>query len=242
MKLPDYLVVGECKCGTSSAYHYLTQHPQILETYGNGIDDYLGTKELRFFDRYYSKGLDWYASRFPDTANNEIVGECASVYFGRMVSLYRIQKDLPDARFIVLLRNPIDRLYSHFWHKHKWIPGWKDKYSSFEDFIDSAHEEDNYLIEKGIYVNPLARWLRYFGEDKVLVVQSEEFFSRSQDICDEIFQYLGVESFALEDFKKLNSTSKSSMKEETRDMLREFYAPYNKILYRLLGREMSWDI
>lgn len=241
MKLPDYLVVGECKCGTSSLYDYLTKHPKILETYGNGMDDYLGTKELRFFDRYYSKGIDWYTSRFPDTTEGEIVGEGASVYFGRMISLYRIKKHLPHAKIIVLLRNPIDRLYSHFCHKQKWIPGWKNKYSSFEDFIDSAREEDNYLIEKGIYVNPLRSWLKYFGE-QILIVESERLFNNSQFVCDDIFRHLEIEPFKIDNFKKLNKTSVSSMEQKTRDMLKEFYEPHNKELYNLLGYKMSWDI
>jgi len=242
MNLPDYLVVGECKCGTSSIYNYLTKHPQILETYGNGIDDYLGTKELRFFDRYYDKGLDWYKSKFPDTTSDQITGECASIYFGRMISMYRIKKDLPHAKIIVLLRNPIDRLYSHFHHMQKWIPNWKNKYDSFDSFLNSAREEDNYLIEKGIYINALSRWYDAFGE-QLLIVESETLFNESQEACDGIFEWLGVKPFKLDKFSKLNSSSVSSMKPETRRMLQEFYAPYNQEVYRLLGyKTASWDI
>lgn len=239
MNTPDYLILGECKCGTSSLYHYLTRHPQILETYGNGIDDYLGTKELRFFDRYYDKGLDWYKSRFPDTADGQITGEGASIYFGRMICQHRIEKDLPQVKVIVLLRNPVDRLYSHFCHMEKWIPNWKGKYDSFDDFLTSAREEDNYLIEKGIYVRALSKWLDAFGE-RMMVVGSEVLFNKPQDVCDNIFEWLGVDPFVLESFKKLNSSSVSSMKPQTREMLEEFYAPYNQELYDLLGCEIQW--
>ena len=237
MNLPDYLVVGECKCGTSSMYHYLTRHPQILETYGNGIDDYLGTKELRFFDRYYNKGLDWYMSRFPDTTDKQITGEGASIYFGRMISLYRIKKDLPHIKILVLLRDPVNRLYSHFCHMEKWISGWKNKYSSFDNFLNSAKEEDNYLIEKGIYVRSLSKWLDAFGK-QVMIVSSEMLFNRPQIVCDDIFKWLEIDPFMLENFKKLNSSSVSSMKPQTREMLKEFYEPYNQELYNLLGYEM----
>jgi len=240
MKLPDYLVVGECKCGTSFAYYHLIQHPQILETLGNGIDDYLGTKELRFFDRYYSKGLDWYKSRFPDTKENEIVGEGASVYFGRMISLYRIKKDLPHVKIIVLLRNPVDRLYSHFCHMQKWIPGWKNKYDSFENFINSAREEDNYIIEKGIYISALSRWMDMFKE-QLAIIKSEEFFEQSQKTCDSIFEHLEIEPFKLKNFKKMNSSTTSHIKQETREMLLDFYKPYNKQLCDLLGCETIWE-
>jgi hypothetical protein len=240
MKLPDYLVVGECKCGTSSIYHYLTKHPQILETYGNGIDDYLGTKELRFFDRYYDKGLDWYKSKFPDTANGQITGEGASIYFGRMISLDRIKRDLPHVKIIVLLRNPIDRLYSHFCHMRKWIPDWKNKYDSFENFLNSAREEDNYLIEKGIYVRPLSKWFDVFGS-QVMVIESETLFKAPQKICDDIFSWLGVDAFELKNFEKLNSSSLSTIKPQTRKTLKAFYASYNKELYELIGYKMQWE-
>lgn len=239
MNLPDYLTVGECKCGTSSMYHYLTRHPQILETYGNGIEHYLGTKELRFFDRHYAKGLDWYMSRFPDTNDEQITGEGASIYFGRSLCLHRIKKDLPQAKILVLLRNPVDRLYSHFHHMRKWIPGWKPKYTSFETFLNSAREEDNYLIEKGIYVEPLSKWLDAFSR-QVMVISSEILLSEPQTICDNVFEWLGVKPFELESFEKLNTGENSPMKLETREMLEEFYAPHNQRLYDLLGYKMGW--
>ena len=240
MNLPDYLVVGECKCGTSSMYDYLTKHPQILETYGNGIDSYLGTKELRFFDRYYDKGIDWYKSKFPETTDKQITGEGASIYFGRMLSLDRIKRDLPNAKIIVLLRNPIDRLYSHFCHMKKYIPNWKDKYDSFEDFLNSAREEDNYLIEKGIYALPLFKWLDAF-EDRVMVIKSETLFETPQDVCDYLFDWLGVDPFKLKSFEKLNSTSSLTIKPQTRKMLKAFYSSYNEELYDLLGYRMQWE-
>lgn len=240
MKLPDYLVLGECKCGTSSIYSYLTQHPQILKTYGNGLDNYLGTKELRFFDRYYDKGLDWYASRFPDTQPDEITGECASVYFGRTISLYRIKKDIPHVKTIVLLRNPVDRLYSHYCHKQKWIPNWGNQYSSFEHFITSAYEEDNYLIEKGIYITMLSKWFKEFP-GQVMVVESESLFNDSQNTCNLIFDYLGIKQFELESFKKLNNSSISIINPTAKEILQEFYRPYNEELYSFLGYRMSWD-
>jgi hypothetical protein len=240
MNLPDYLIVGECKCGTSSLYHYLTRHPQILETHGNGIDDYLGTKELRFFDRYYAKGLDWYMSRFPETDDNQITGEASPEYFGRTMCLERIKQALPDVKIIVLLRNPVDRLYSHFHHMMKWIPGWKDKYASFESFLDSAREEDNYLIEKGIYIDPITRWDTAFDEQMV-VLCSEMFFSDPQGTCNIIFDWFGVEPFQLESFDKLRSTESLPMKPETRKMLEEFYAPYNWRLFRYLIWIPRWS-
>jgi hypothetical protein len=239
VNLPDYLIVGECKCGTSSLYHYLTRHPQILETYGNGIDDYLGTKELRYFDRYYAKGLDWYMSRFPDTNDEQITGEASPEYYSRTMCLWRIAEALPNTKILVLLRDPVDRLYSHFHHMQKWIPGWKDKYISFESFLNSAREEDNYLIEKGIYIEPLLKWEVAFGE-QMKVISSEAFFNESQVTCDVIFDWLGVGSFKLEGFEKLRSTESSPMKSETRDMLKEFYLPYNKRLFEHFGWLSGW--
>ena len=66
MNLPDFLILGETKCGTTSLYNYLIEHPQIIDSKGNHIsyDKEYDTKEIRYFDRYYYKGLDWYKSCF----------------------------------------------------------------------------------------------------------------------------------------------------------------------------------
>ena len=77
MNNPDFIIIGETKCGTTSFYNYLIQHPKILETYGNGddVDPSYATKEVRYFDRYFSRGYEWYQSCFPETQEDEITGE-----------------------------------------------------------------------------------------------------------------------------------------------------------------------
>ena len=76
MPLPDYIIIGETKCGTTSFYNYLVKHPQIKDTFGNGdqVDACYSTKEIRYFDRYFSSGLAWYKSCFPETWPREISG------------------------------------------------------------------------------------------------------------------------------------------------------------------------
>jgi hypothetical protein len=122
----------------------------------------------------------------------------------------------------------------------KWIPSWKDKYASFEIFLDSAREEDNYLIEKGIYIDSLLRWEAAYGK-QMTAMCSEVFFDKPQNACDHVFEWLGVRPFKLANFDKLRSTKSLPMKPETRKLLQEFYAPYNERLFEHLSWSPRWS-
>ncbi len=121
----DFILIGETKCGTTSLYNYLIQHPKAIDTPGNGegYDKDYATKELHFFDNFHDRGIDWYYSRFPQTKSDEITGEATSMYIYRALIARRVKEHLSDIKFIVLLRNPVDRLVSNYEHNNKWVPG-----------------------------------------------------------------------------------------------------------------------
>jgi hypothetical protein len=230
MQFPDFIIAGECKCGTTSMYHDLVKHPKILESFGNGIDNhYLGTKEIRFFDRYWDKGIDWYKSCFPKCEPGCITGEASPEYFSRSLCLHRMEEILPaNTKVIISIRNPVDRLYSHYHHMKKWISGWNKKYSSFEDFINCAREEDYYLIEKGIYSKWLYEWYTLFNN--VHIVVAEDLFEKPQETYNKLFDFLGMEHHKISKFEKLRGTDREPMKKETRKYLEGFYHFYNEDL------------
>lgn len=243
MPLPDYMIIGETKCGTTSFYNYLIKHPKIIDTYGNGdqLDPTYSTKEIRFFDRYYAKGLDWYKRCFPDTKPDEITGEATPMYMYRATALHRIHKVLPDIKLIVMLRNPVDRLYSNFQHAYKWIPGWKQKYSSFESFLNSAHDVDYYMIEKGLYYYTLLKWFRLFPRRQFHIFSLEEMMSNPQAAYTRTLKFLGVEAFQLSEFKVFRKLYYSDITNSVRGELVDFYYPYNQMLYELLEKNFDWD-
>ena len=106
--LPDYLIIGAQKCGTGSLYRYLNQHPRIK----SGI-----TKEVRFFDKYYNRGINWYRVFFPfkDLLGRKyLTGDATPRYLDHPHAPKRVKEIIPNVKFIVLLRNPIDRAYSMY--------------------------------------------------------------------------------------------------------------------------------
>lgn len=116
--LPDYLIIGTQRGGTSSLYNYLVQHPAV----GRAL-----TKELRFFDRYYGKGVDWYRSCLPSAASRErlrgrsgldlVVGEASPDYLFSPHAPGRVRQLLPDVKLIVLPRDPVERAWSGYQHE-----------------------------------------------------------------------------------------------------------------------------
>lgn len=114
--LPTFLIIGAQRCGTTSLYDSLTGHPSILPAL---------RKELHYFDNNYDKCLEWYKAFFPlrlpretnSTANPPLRGEATPYYIFHPRAHQRIADVLPNAKLIVVLRNPVDRAYSHYWHE-----------------------------------------------------------------------------------------------------------------------------
>jgi hypothetical protein len=244
MRKPDFIIVGEVRCGTTSLYEDLLRHPDVTPSLGNGEtveyeggSIYLSQKELRFFDRYWGRGLEWYLKCFPN--NGKIVGEASATYLFRSLAMWRIKKSLPDIKIIVMLRNPIDRLHSHFCHLKKYLPKWPKRYPTFERFVETAHENDYYLIEKGIYANSVQNCFDLFGEEQVLILKSEDLFASPQQVYNSILDFLGLSHFQPE-FCCLRSSGKKRISPTLKNSLADFYGPHNERLYRLIGYDMKW--
>ena len=111
---PDYIVVGEKRCGTTSLHRYLLQHPQVRSP--------LASKSTHFFDLHFSRGFDWYKSFFPmlpgQRTARSIVGETSPYYLFHPLAGERIAALLPAVRLIVLLREPGLRAWSHYRYEH----------------------------------------------------------------------------------------------------------------------------
>lgn len=244
MNTPDFIVIGEVKCATTSFYNYLVEHPQILSSYGNGIDvvdDSYSKKEVRFFDRYYEKGFDWYRSCFPSTSSGEVTGEATPMYMCRTTAAYRIKAHLPDVKLIVQLRNPVDRLYSNFMHYYRWFPGWSDRYPTFEKYIYSTSDLDNTLIERGVYFASLEKWLVLFKREQFHFITVEDLHSSPQETYSEALKFLGVDPYLVSEFKHFRKLESKPMSAKERAFLVDLYRPYNKKLNELLGIDFGWD-
>jgi hypothetical protein len=181
-RLPNFLYIGPDKAGSSWLHDVLIEHPQIFMT---------PAKDLYFFDRYFDKGLDWYAAHFAKAADEPIVGEVCQDYLFHPEAAERISRTLVSPRFMVTLRDPIDRAFSSYLYMLKMgqQPG------SFGDALKGRPE----LLEHGRYGSGLARFADRFGDDSVYVAVFDDLGADPRRFISDLLDWLGVEPFELTD-------------------------------------------
>lgn len=248
--------MGSQKAGTSSLFSYLIETPFIISPLW---------KEVHFFDTHFERGLNWYRGCFPTVFSkiyHSLMGKkfhtCESTpyYLFHPLAPKRISKFLPNIKIIVLLRNPVDRAYSHY---NMIIEQGREKLS-FEDAIKSEEkrlgkEEEkivkirNYFswnhmaysyLSRGIYIKQLKNWMSFFPKEKFLILNSENFAQNPKTIVNEILKFLELPSYELSSYQKQNVGNYSEMNPSTRKQLKEFFKPYNEELYKFLGINYNW--
>lgn len=251
--LPSFIIVGAQKCGTTSLNGYLKSHPDICMARG---------KETWFFDKHYEKGISYYRLHFPLKISSFlnprlVVGEASPSYIYNPRVPERIYTHFPNCKIIILLRDPIERAYSHY--KHMLRIGFEDL-ATFEAAIEKEAERTCGELEKimnngfyfsqsrelfsylgkGIYYPQVKAYLDKFGKDRVLVVDSNSFFLSEKKIMSKIENFIDVKPHNYQDFPVWNKGDKSRLSEATRNQLKDFYEPHNEMLFDLLGRKLSW--
>ena len=250
---PSYLIIGGQKCGTTSLYNYLIQHPNLIAA---------SEKEIHFFSTNYHKGDQWYKTHFPRTKafgnkTNVITGEASPYYIFHPHSPARVRKKLPDVKIIAMLRDPVERAFSHYKHhvKLKVEPltfadaikaeperlmcEW-DKMVKNEDY-DSYNLQMYSYLARGVYVDQLKRWLDYFPREQFLILQSEDFFRNPEDNYLKSLKFLGLPEYKLSTYRAFNAGHRSSMDKSMRKYLTNYFRPYNEELYELLGLDYGWQ-
>jgi len=251
--LPDFIVIGVGRGGTTSLYHYLSQHPCIARA---------AYDELGFFDTNYELGINWYRSLFPTKLYARYVRwrrkhfmtfDVTPSYIRRPWVIERIIKVVPNVKLIVVLRNPVDRTYSHY---NMGVNEGQER-ATFEHAIQTDMEqlgkntlqgndyfrvsaEKSYLA-RGFYAEQLKIWLQIFSRQRILIVSSEELATNTQQTLNQIFEFLGLPKSQIMDLRKQRIGRYTPMTPKTRSMLVKFFEPYNKQLYDLLGRKFDWD-
>ncbi len=201
--LPDFLIIGAAKCGTTSMYAYISEHPQVLPAM---------RKEVRFFNRNYNKGEDWYRSNFPllKTMNHDsITGEASPGYLDNPLVCERIKKMLPNVKMLCLLRNPtesvISRYFMKLWAHYESMPI-LEAMQADKDYAFSKRKQrlrDRILgrdrryqftyLEVGKYMRNLERYWRLFDRDQLLILCSEKFFADPQATLRRVFEFLEID-------------------------------------------------
>lgn len=241
--LPDFVVIGATRCGTSKFYELLTQHPSVERA---------AIKEVHYFDRSkrYRKSIEWYKQCFPlpkwADGRRSITGEATPNYLPDPLAPERMAQVLPEAQLIALLRNPIDRAYSHYNLQIR--RGEQNR--RFEEVIeeelalllDQENESFEYhsLLARGIYVDQLLRWSKYFDDEQILVLKSEDFYKHTistmklvQNFLDLPYRELGLQHYK-------TKYSYEPMEPATRRQLEAYFEPHNQRLYEYLGVDFGW--
>lgn len=248
--LPDFLIIGTQKGGTTSLYEYLKAHAVLQSN--------ITAKEVHFFDEQYDKGEAWYRSNFPKKKADRLYYEASPYYIIHPLAPQRIAQKLPDVKLIALLRNPIDRAYSSYQHQVRAgreelsfeeaiaheaerLAGEKEKIIADPAYNSYAYRKYSY-IERGKYIDQIQNWHRFFKKEQLLILSSEAFWSDPEGAFKEIFDFLGVEAVEIKAAKKHNTGNyKSKMDPDLRKKLHELYRPYNDKLFEYLGKKFDWS-
>ena len=241
VEFPNFIIIGSQRCGTTSLYSYLTQHPQILSPI---------KKEVDFWSWHFNRGVNWYLSHFPPLPQGQhfVTGEASPSYLDFSDTPSRIFSAFPQVKLIVLLRNPVDRAISQY---HRWVSlNWEHR--SFEEAINDelerlksnpdhiiGEEPGNYL-SRGRYVEFIKKWLEFFPREQLLIVKSEDFYGDTALVMKKILEFLGLPEYYLPEYANSNPGIYSSVSESMRCWINDYFLPYNQQLEEFLGMNFDW--
>lgn len=255
--LPEFLVVGGKRCGSTTLHDAIISHPQVLPP--------LAAKSSHYFDVNHDRGFDWYRSHFPTESAGRrlerrinkrvITGESSPYYSFHPLAPARIADELPDATLIFCLRDPVERAWSNYRYSvergHETL--------SFTDALDAeparlqgqeklvasggrslSHRQHTYLA-RGRYIEHLRKLEEFVDRSKLVVVIAEELFERPDEVMSEIWSRLGLAPYSASGLGHFKAAAQSAMAAEERQRLVEYFEPYNQELDEWLGRSPRWQ-
>ena len=245
-KTPDFIVIGVHKGGTTSIYDYLNQHPEIKMS---------RRKEINFFSKYYFMGINYYRSFFPKKSVDKITGEVSPYYFFHPHAARRIKETFPNIKIILLLRNPVERAYSHF----NMVRG-IDPADSFSEAINLENErtnleekkvieEEDYhsvayqsfsYINHGLYYKQLSNWSKHFNIEEMLILKSEDFFENTETELKKVYNYLNVSKIFPKDLLPKNARSYNKISTSEYQKYYPYFKEDQLKLKELLGNKFFW--
>ncbi|OLE21145.1 MAG: sulfotransferase [Actinobacteria bacterium 13_1_20CM_3_71_11] len=259
--LPSFLICGGQRCGTTSMYRALAQHPAVLKAVLH--------KGVHYFDVSYRRGMRWYQGHFPLRAtaarvSRRLAGvpvqtfESSPYYLYHPLAAARLAADLPGVKLLVLVRDPVERAYSQ--HAHELARG----FESEADFgralaleparlrgqtqrlaadpaaYSFAHQHHAYRA-RGEYIRYLQRISAVVDRDRIHVVDSEDFFADPEPVYDAVLDFLGLPHLGYPPFERHNARPRSAdLDPGLRKELSAYYASFDDRLAEWLGRELAW--
>ena len=267
--IPDFLVIGAKRCGTTSLYRHLPEHQCISRS----LRDNIG-----FFNENYHLGINWYKSLFPTKFTRDkiikkhgkfLTYDVTPQYLREPYVAKRMFQMFPKMKLIVLLRNPVDKSYSHHimgrnsntLHNNPEWKGIDNKQVSFEYIVNrdieyiSKYEKENGKLDdsyfrnvitktnlaRGFYAQFLRKWFDVYDRKQFLILSSSELANSTQKTLNKIFKFLEIPEYDIPDTTKINTQKYEPMNKQTREILIKFFKKYNNELYELIDRKFDWD-
>lgn len=257
---PAFLVIGGQRCGTTTIFKSLSEHPQVMRPPVEKGTDY--------YTLNYSRGRDWYRGHFPlarpaalRTARigGPVAFEACTYYMFHPFTMERIAQDFPEMKLVAMLRDPVERAYSAY--KHEYARGFETE-SDFGRALDLEDERLDGEVERmrldpdyesiphrhhayqrrGQYAEQLERVLQFFPREQLQVMESEEFFVNPAQEFSRLVGFLGLRPYEPENFEQHNARPSEPMPESVRRRLDEHYVPHDERLAALLGRTPRWRL
>lgn len=206
MTMPDFLIIGAAKCGTTALYHYLKQHPEVYMSpekeprffaLEGEKPDFRGPADDRGINRCRFTDIESYRELFRGVSGEKAAGEASTLYLYSPKAPERISHHVPDAKLIAVLRNPADRAYSAFLFMAR------DSREPLSDFDRALAEEERRIAEnwgpeyhyrlRGLYHSQLKRYYDRFDRGQIKVYLYDELNSNPEGVVRDIFRFLGVD-------------------------------------------------
>jgi hypothetical protein len=254
--LPNFIIIGAQRSGTTSLYSYLGQHPQLLPAY---------LKEVHFFDGglnsnvdNYEKGQAWYRSHFPlrrDVGAQSKTFESSPLYIFNPLTPSRIFDLIPEVKIIAVLRNPTERAISHYFLEKKFgyeslsinVALWEEE-KRLESVIEGKDYKNDIFIRhsyksRGLYKEQIQRFLECFSRQQIFILSSEELFREPNITLERLFEFVGVDKgFKVKDLTPRNvARNRVDVDSKVYEYLNDYFRPHNHALYELVGKNFGWD-
>jgi hypothetical protein len=257
--LPDYLIAGGQRCGTTSLQNYLIQHPDVTPP---GV-----LKGIHYYDMHYDRGLAWYQSHFPTrmarsrrvrNGGKLVTGEASPYYMFHPLIPERIAETVPEAKIIILARDPVERTYSHYLHEVRRgfedltfeealnaeetrLAGEVERMRNDPAYVSFEHQHHSY-VARGRYMDQLENMTKHIAPEQILVIASEEMFSAPEETYHRVLDFLELSTFTPTGFKAQNANVYTDpIAPETRRRLEQLFAEPNRRLESFVGRTFDWS-
>jgi hypothetical protein len=258
--LPDFVIIGAAKAGTTSLFDWLSEHPFIAPAC---------QKEVHYFDYNYFRGEGWYRKHFPRREERAhfatehgrpfITGEASPSYLSHHWVPERLARLLPNARLLVALRNPIDRAYSQYQMSRR------ENEEPLESFAEALMVEERRLaperarmlanrwynswpigcwsyLMRGRYAEQVRRWMEFFPREQFHFVALEQLSENPRQTLAAVHDFLGVPAHEYPALSPRHvAPHYDSIGSEERATLREYFRPHNERLYELVGTDFGWE-